>query len=357
MGLSLDLRDELNSVESVPEAWHGLLIKLANLLGAREATFGGGTKWEKPTIFAPQTDPGYVGVYLQTYHQQNGFMQAMIRNSQGTVVAADAMPEFEAFRTSDFYNLWCTPQRFNHMFGFSIGAIGGWRGAMAINLSSAPSEEQMQTLGSLIPHVQRALNAQLLFAQLRSSQNATLSVLNLSGSGALFLDRHGRILEVNPIAEAMLGSGQLRVRASRLACPDPEGDRALQRLINLCLSLPDHSGGRVQISSAGSVLDVQCAPFSGSALFPTPQRPAAIVIITDPQQHLRQRLVEWQRVYGLTTAETELALAVVQTGSRKQAAELRNVTDATARAQLSSIFDKTGVRRQTDLVRLLMGGR
>ena len=357
MGISLDLRDELQAVVSEPDAWPGLLIKLADLLGAREATFGGGAQWEQPRIFAPRTDPNYVGVYMQTYHQQNGFMQAMMRSSGGGVVAAHSLPEFEAFQASDFYNLWCAPQRFNHMFGFSLAAAGGWWGAMAINLSAVPTDAQMRRLGAFIPHVQRALEAQLLFAQLRSSQNATLSVLNLSGSGALFLDRHGRVLELNAIAGSMLAEGRLTLRDGRLTSPDPENERALSRLISQCLVQPDYSGGRVEINSAEGMLVVQCAPFPGSAVFPTPQRPAAIVIIADPQHQLRQRLAQLQRMHGLTAAETELALAVVQTGSRKEAADRRGVTDATARAQLSSIFDKVGVRRQTDLVRLLMGGR
>ena len=79
-----------------------------------------------------------------------------------------------------------------------------------------------------------------------------------------------------------------------------------------------------------------------------------IVIITDPQQKLRRKLLALRQKFGLTAAEAELTLALVETGSRKTAAADRGVSDATARAQLTSIFDKTGVRRQTDLVRLVL---
>ena len=48
------------------------------------------------------------------------------------------------------------------------------------------------------------------------------------------------------------------------------------------------------------------------------------------------------------------APAAKSSGSRKAAADRRGVSDATARAQLTSIFDKTGVRKQTDLMRLLL---
>lgn len=355
MELSLELRDQLHDVAVDQSAWPRLLHSLADLLGANEATFGGGPQWDAPRIYAPRTDPGYVGVYLDTYHDQNAFMQSMARSSMGRVVAASTLPGFEAFQRSDFYNLWCVPQRFTHSFCFSITTVADWAGTMSINVSSEPGADQMAALATLMPHVQRAMETHLLLEQLRASHRSTLSVLNLAGNGALLLDRQGRVLEANSIAEAILQSGQLVLRDGRLRGPDSDSDQDLTRLLSQCLLSPDQAGARGQVSVGA--LSVQCAPFSASQLFPQPQRPAAVVIIADPHQKLRQRLAEMQQTFGLTQAEAELAQAVVLAGSRKIAAEMRGVTDATARAQLSSIFDKTGVRRQTDLVRLLMGGR
>jgi DNA-binding CsgD family transcriptional regulator/PAS domain-containing protein len=354
MDLSLALRDELQNVVADQTAWPRLLERLADLLGATEATFGGGTQWEAPRIYAPRTDPGFVGIYLETFHEHNGFMQTLAQSSVGRVVSANAMPGFANLLRTDFYNLWCVPQGFHHNFSFSIAAIGGWGGTMSISQPGEPTPEQMKLLSSLMPHVQRAVETHLMLEQLRSSQTSTLSVLNLAGNGALLLDRHGRVMEANPIAESLLSSGQLILRDGQVHAIDADSDTALTRLVTQCLHYPDRAGrGEIAIGP----LKVQCAPFAGSVVFPLPQRPAAIVIISDTQQQLRQRLEEVQRLYGLTQAEVELAQAVVLAGSRKIAAEMRGVTDATARAQLSSIFDKIGVRRQTDLVRLLMGGQ
>ena len=58
--------------------------------------------------------------------------------------------------------------------------------------------------------------------------------------------------------------------------------------------------------------------------------------------------------YGLTAAEAALAWEIARTGGRQSAAASRGISVATARSQLSSIFDKTGVRRQAELVRLLL---
>lgn len=110
----------------------------------------------------------------------------------------------------------------------------------------------------------------------------------------------------------------------------------------------------MQIPTPQGTLGVQCAPYPGGILYPAGRRPAVILIISDPQSRLRRRLADMQQRWGLTTAEVALAKALVETGSRKAAADQRGVSDATARAQLTSIFDKTGVRKQTDLVRLLL---
>jgi DNA-binding CsgD family transcriptional regulator len=156
------------------------------------------------------------------------------------------------------------------------------------------------------------------------------------------------------MAQTMLEDGRLRICESHIGCADADSQRRLARLIAHCLTCPDQGGGRTQIAGPDGHLVVQCAPFSADMLYALPQRPSAILMITDPKHRLRQRLRELTARYGLTRAEIELALAVVETGSRKAAAAARGVSDATARAQLTSIFDKTGVRRQTELVRLLM---
>src|SRR5690606_9885163 len=147
--------------------------------------------WSEPRIYAPRTDPGYVGVYMETYHQQNSFMRSMARQSVGQLINTDLLPEMERLRQTDFYNLWCVPQQFRHAFGFSMSFASGWAGTLMVNTRSAVTDEQMETLGALMPHLQRAVESQLIVSQLRLANSATLSVLAMTRQGALFLDRHG----------------------------------------------------------------------------------------------------------------------------------------------------------------------
>ncbi|RYE57592.1 MAG: helix-turn-helix transcriptional regulator [Hyphomicrobiales bacterium] len=337
------------------DAWPLMLTHLANYLGGVEATLGGGSAGSPPKMLAPRTDPAEVQRYFSTYHSHNLLMRDMAIFAPGQIVIDESLAPYEAFQRDVFYNEWCVPQSYNHAFGTNLVTSSGWRGTLMVNTSSVIDPEQIERLEAVLPALARTLEINKLFAQFRGLARASLDVLEISGQGAMLLDSRGMLLDCNAAAAALLDSGRLRLRFGRLGSDDAKSDAHLSRLIALCLQAPDHtSGGRVQVGTTQGPLSVQCAPYPGGLIFPASRRPAVIVIIADPQRKLRQRLEAVQRRFGLTTAEAELALALVETGSRKAAAAGRGVSDATARAQLTSIFDKTGVRRQTDLVRLLM---
>jgi DNA-binding CsgD family transcriptional regulator len=66
-----------------------------------------------------------------------------------------------------------------------------------------------------------------------------------------------------------------------------------------------------------------------------------------PEQRLRD-------LFGLTPAETRVALALFDGLSPADAATGLGVSFHTVRNQLVRIFEKTGTNRQTELVRLMM---
>lgn len=354
MDLHERLRDDLQATAVSDAAWPEFLLKLADVMGASEAVLGGGRPTSTDEFFAPRSEPDFITRYRDIYHQNNIIMQAVARQGVGTITLTDTLPEIDDFRSSDFYNLWCVPQKLIHGLALNLSSSTGWFGTLVINTSSEISTTQIELLQAIAPDVQRAVERWKWLEQLQLANRMTLDTLDMAGQGALLLDHSGRVLDCNEMAQTMLADGRLLVRDGQIGCADTASHQALVRLIAHCLAQPDMGGGRVQISGQDGALMVQCAPFSADLHYAAPQRPSAILMITDPTHRLRQRMRELTQRFGLTRAEIELALAVVETGSRKAAAEARGVSDATARAQLTSIFDKTGVRRQTELVRLLM---
>jgi DNA-binding CsgD family transcriptional regulator len=58
--------------------------------------------------------------------------------------------------------------------------------------------------------------------------------------------------------------------------------------------------------------------------------------------------------FGLTPAQAHIALALLDGGGRRDIAARLGISEATVRAHLSQVFEKTDVHRQAELVRLLM---
>jgi DNA-binding CsgD family transcriptional regulator len=61
-----------------------------------------------------------------------------------------------------------------------------------------------------------------------------------------------------------------------------------------------------------------------------------------------------QQDYGLTRMEAVVALQLLNNQGLKAVAAHLGIAPTTVRTHLTAVFDKTGTRRQVDLVRLLL---
>jgi DNA-binding CsgD family transcriptional regulator len=96
--------------------------------------------------------------------------------------------------------------------------------------------------------------------------------------------------------------------------------------------------------------------FAAAAWPKNPQLPVAAVFLRDPEsgtQRLSREVV--QRLFGFTHMEAGLALAIADGLTLEEAAERLGIKKNTARTYLRFIFCKTGVSRQSQLIRRLLG--
>ena len=179
--------------------------------------------------------------------------------------------------------------------------------------------------------------------------------------GAIVLDDHGKVIECNAVASEILGLRDgLRLLGDQLEATYPNDNRKLQQLVRNALrrSHPE----RVEPTTAMSVnrpsgqlswgLVVQAV--SPDEWTEGKHRPSVAIFVRDTEgkAHPPTRLA--QELFQLTPAETALAIQLANGLSLEEAAEALNIRRNTARAHLRSIFSKTGVRRQTELVRLFL---
>jgi DNA-binding CsgD family transcriptional regulator len=78
------------------------------------------------------------------------------------------------------------------------------------------------------------------------------------------------------------------------------------------------------------------------------------VFITDPEEGTTLDRRALHDLFGLTQAEIDLCIALVKGKSVEEYAQEASISPNTARTYVKRIYSKTGVRRQGELVRLLL---
>lgn len=178
------------------------------------------------------------------------------------------------------------------------------------------------------------------------------ALLAASPEALFFLDDRFKLLRWTAAADALLRDGStLRAIEGRLCAAQSDGNAELQRALAtalaagapLPLTLAGGSAGDAVVVSVARMGERVAAGVSGARCLMVSVRSLAA---PDAAGALRKS-------YDLTVAEAELALALSAGHSLRDVAARRGVSIHTVRNQLGAVFDKTGCRRQQDLVRLL----
>jgi len=187
---------------------------------------------------------------------------------------------------------------------------------------------------------------------------------NTTSIGVIVVDASAAVVFTNGIAERLLAVDLLAAGLDGIRARDPMANGRLRKLITTCTA-GDRShgkmGGIVELHGRERqpCLRIEVSPFadwrSGSGRDAGRDR-LALLLVSDPKQEWLDRAIELQRRFRLTPAEGKFALEIIKGDGRAAAAARLNITTGTAHAHLTRIFEKTGVRRQAELVRLVLSG-
>ena len=190
---------------------------------------------------------------------------------------------------------------------------------------------------------------------------AALSLLDIFPAGVVLLDQNRRVVQLNRLAEQILGNGDgLYLRHDELRATRSGENTRLRQLLEDAGSgwldagvsaLPLLSVSR---SSGHRALEVLVLPFycaTGSGLDVDP--PKTLVLIRDPERKLADCQDWLKSLYGLTQVEASVAQRMAQGQSVDHLAEELHVQPNTIRVHLKHIYRKTRTGRQSELVNLL----
>ena len=232
--------------------------------------------------------------------------------------------------------------------------------------AAAPGWDESRALAlltALTPDLARALPLYGVIAHAERARMVADYVLEASGIGVVVVAADAVVLSVNATARTiMTRTGLLRLREGRLVAAGAADQAALRAAI---AAMARAQGPRLDPACYHSVAladPVEAARLTlivrpGPPYWPVsaPLRRTAVVILRDPAQPATLPPGDLAALFGLTAAEARLATRLADGEGLDEAALALGVTRNTARSQLQAIFAKTGVNRQGDLVRVLLG--
>jgi DNA-binding CsgD family transcriptional regulator/PAS domain-containing protein len=320
-------------------------------------------------VLAPRIDPEIVRIGIEDWAPHNLFLLRSANEPPGKVFTSADFMTLDEFTSTALYNEWWRPAGFsNDPLVTNLFADGAAFGFLASHgrLNKPPFDaSQKRLFATLVQHLVRAMALQRRLYSVTIAREDALAGIDELQQGVLLVDAEARIIFANRAARALLDARDgLELEAGTLSASDANGAQALCGLIASCVAdanAATGSGGEVALrrGSGRLPLDILVTPVQPDTAMATillrhQQRAVAIVLVSDPETKMQARVKSLRERFGFTPAEAAFALEIIKGDGRQATADRLGITVGTARSHLSKIFDKTGVRHQAELVRLLL---
>lgn len=368
--VSLPTYDELVGLtyegarESLP--WSGLLTALRSVLAANWTTLILRPASDK--IQALIVNSGPQGAFMERgkFATYNAFMlDPFVGLPADRIVTLDEFVGANEWLASDFYKQFVEPYDIRYMIGADIFTADGSECRLRIcrpHSADYFSEPEKSLCQVLLTHLKRAIELHSQLDLVESERTLYATTVDRMLLGTIVFDETGAIMKTNSVAEDILRAGDgLRLSGGRLEASYAAENKTLQGYIRTALAHSPKSDG--QVGHAMSITRPSGSAKYGIAVRSNAlsewaegrHRAAVTVLIRDPEQKSHASRDVIQQLFELTPAEASLALLLADGLTLDEAADELAIRKNTARAHLRSIFAKTGVTRQTSLVRLLLG--
>lgn len=205
-------------------------------------------------------------------------------------------------------------------------------------------------------HMSRALQMGFRLGTLGAMQTCTAELLDRSPAAILLLDEKKRIVFLNRGAQLVQKEADgVRFSANGLTLAYRQDNDRLQALIAQAFTAPPAECAMRALRPSGKrPYAILVGPVSSKYDGLSAIRPAVCIIITDPGRAEPFFKFRLQDVYGLTEAETRLAVLLANGEKLRTAAIHLGITYGSCRTRLADIFQKTETRTQPELVGVLL---
>lgn len=288
--------------------------------------------------------------------QNNRFIQACVRAAEHEIVERKHVISDAQFGAAKEAAHFFKPLELYH-FAAVRSYVGNGRVAgvwFGRNRRQHPfSRGERATMQALSAHIKNAVHTKMELRAARQSQQELHALFDAVGQGVVVLNEHGRICECNGLAQRIIRQGApLGERNGHLRAIDPAGAVLFDTAIRT-VARGQNTTKLLQVGAQPAALFLRIVPLPAVGQFGSGGSKVAVFIKgfgADDAQTAQAFLSE---TYGLTKAESMAAVQYGAGQSVSQMAATNNVSPNTLKSQLKSVFEKTHVRSQVQLIQLL----
>jgi DNA-binding CsgD family transcriptional regulator len=192
--------------------------------------------------------------------------------------------------------------------------------------------------------------------------SAIMETLDWLEYGVVLVDEHANVLFASAATKQFFRTHRITKSSGVLRAPSAAETSNLHQMIARCAQWRSGNGGKDVAASCRigePQLSLQLVPVAtqpagdaGAA-----EKRLVIIFIADPAKITPPGPRQLRHHFGLTAAEAVLASHIVRGRGLKACAALIGISEPTARTHLRRIFEKTGTKRQAELVRLIYASR
>lgn len=312
-------------------------------------------------------DPAYTRSYIETYARINPLLLPLeIHGRPGEVLAIPDVLPYEEYLASRTYREWSRPQGYIDAINITLERTA----TSVVSVMVARHErhgmvddESKRRMALLAPHFTRAVTIGKLVERKTVVADELTQVLDALGTAIYLVDEHRRVIHANASAQRLMHRADLvRLREQTVHVTDQAADRILQAALSSVgrggdAALAAVEPGVVVRSTDGTPYVAHLLPLTSGARrqVASPNSAVAAVFITKAKLDGPHPLRALSKAYQLSLAELRVLMAVFEIGGVPEIAPVLGIAEPTVRTHLQRLFEKTGVNRQADLVKLVAG--
>lgn len=348
-----------------PAEWEALLTDIASAIGAVAGFYAGldirhgrGAYWH--TI---GHDPRIQGLYNDQFLAVDPTLAHIIK-TPGRAFACSEYLSDAYVSASKFYSEFMIPNGIRYVLSGVVSKQGSMVSFFGFQRHvSQPPFSQLETdfLQRLIPHFAKADQVAAKVSTVSDAKRLAMAVLDRMDYGIVIVNQVGNVRMTNLRAEQLLQSGEIiqsvfgRIRLTN--AKDNEALCGLARSATASDSADIHVRTIETTAELGSArIRVAVLPISHAEKKQLDDDDAHIaLVLTDSNQQRAMAPHVLQDSYGLTIAETRVATGLAGGQTQDELCESLFVSLATIKTHTQHIYQKIGVSRQVDLVRIVYG--